>query len=82
MLNDSVEFDNRTIARTRLRCQAIRRIDRAAYKAGSGAAKLANYFVGQIVGTMNESKPAAQVVYDMIEEFIDASQGLARQLED
>ena len=30
---------------------------------------------------MNDSKPAAQVVYDMIEEFIEAAQALARQLE-
>ena len=50
-------------------------------RSGSGAEKLANYFVGQIVGTMNVSKPAAQVVYDMIEEFIDSVEGLARQLE-
>ena len=61
--------------------EAIQRIDRAAFKEGSGAAQLANYFVGQIVGTMNVSKPAAQVVYDMIEEFIDATQSLAHQLE-
>jgi len=62
--------------------EAIRRIDRAASKPGSGAAQLANYFVGQIVGTMNVSKSATQVVYDMIEEFIDATESLARQLED
>jgi hypothetical protein len=30
---------------------------------------------------MNQSKPAAQVVYDMIDEFIEATQSLARQLE-
>ena len=61
--------------------EAIRRIDRAAYQTGSGAEKLANYFVGQIVGTMNESKPAARVVYEMVEEFIEATDSLARQLE-
>ena len=60
---------------------AIIRIDRSAHRAGSGAEKLANYFVGQIVGTMNVSKPAAQVVYDMIEEFIESVEALARQLE-
>jgi hypothetical protein len=42
---------------------------------------LANYFVGQIVGSMNVAKPAAQVVFDMIDEFIDAVQGLTRQLD-
>jgi len=51
--------------------EAIRRIDRAAHREGSGAEQLANYYVGQIVGAMNESKPAARVVYEMIEEFID-----------
>lgn len=61
---------------------AMRRIDRAAHRKGSGAEALSNYFVGQIVGTMNESKPAATVVYEMIEEFIDATQGLAEQLQD
>ncbi len=60
---------------------ALQRIDRAAHRKGSGAERLANYYVGQIVGTMNQSKPAAQVVYEMIEEFIEATQSLARQLE-
>jgi NAD(P)H-dependent flavin oxidoreductase YrpB (nitropropane dioxygenase family) len=60
---------------------ALQRIDRAAHRQGSGAEKLANYFVGQIVGTMNQSKPAAQVVYEMIDEFIEATRSLGRQLE-
>jgi NAD(P)H-dependent flavin oxidoreductase YrpB (nitropropane dioxygenase family) len=60
---------------------AIARIDRAAHNEDSGAAQLANYFVGQIVGSMNESKPAAQVVYDMVDEFIDSCQSLAGLLE-
>lgn len=51
---------------------AIRRIDRAAHQAGSGAAELTNYFVGQVVGQMNEPKPAARVVYEMIDEFIES----------
>jgi len=60
---------------------ALQRIDRAAYRKGSGAERLANYFVGQVVGTMNRSKPAAQVVYDIIDEFIEATRSVARQLE-
>ena len=56
--------------------RAVRRIDRAAYHEGSGAEQLANYFVGQIVGQMNEPKPAARVVYEMIEEFIDSVERL------
>ncbi|MGI9615262.1 MAG: nitronate monooxygenase [Acidimicrobiales bacterium] len=53
--------------------EASRRIDRAAMNDDNeGAVKLANYFVGQIVGTMNESKHADRVVLDMVDEFIDA----------
>jgi NAD(P)H-dependent flavin oxidoreductase YrpB (nitropropane dioxygenase family) len=59
---------------------AIRRIDRAAHHEGTGANQLANYFVGQIVGTMNESKPASRVVYDMIEEFIESVERLNTQM--
>lgn len=58
---------------------AIARIDRAAAN-HDGAAELSNYFVGQIVGDMNRSKPAAQVVFDIIEEFIESAEKLAAQL--
>jgi NAD(P)H-dependent flavin oxidoreductase YrpB (nitropropane dioxygenase family) len=61
--------------------EALQRIDRAAHRAGSGAEQLTNYFVGQIVGTMNTTKTAAQVVYDMIDEFIEAVQQLGHQLD-
>jgi len=64
-----------------LSAEAQRRINRGAHTSGSGAEKLANYFVGQIVGVMNQPKTASQVVFDMIEEFIDASESLARQLQ-
>jgi NAD(P)H-dependent flavin oxidoreductase YrpB (nitropropane dioxygenase family) len=60
---------------------AQRRIARAAHTSGSGAEKLANYFVGQIVGTMNQRRAAGQVVMDIVEEFIDSVESLARQLE-
>ncbi|MGQ0830932.1 MAG: nitronate monooxygenase [Microthrixaceae bacterium] len=60
---------------------ALDRIDRAAYRKGSGAEQLANYFVGQIVGSMNTSKTSAQVVFDMVDEFIEVTQSLAHQLE-
>ena len=62
--------------------EAIARIDRAAHREGSGAEKLANYFVGQIVGTMNKAKPTSQVVYEMVEEFIEATESIASQLEE
>ena len=64
-----------------LTARAIARIDRSSHVAGSGAEKLANYFVGQIVGNMNEVKPAATVVYEMVDEFIDAVQALNTQME-
>jgi NAD(P)H-dependent flavin oxidoreductase YrpB (nitropropane dioxygenase family) len=55
--------------------EATRRIDRAAHNAeNEGAVRLANYFVGQIVGSMNESKHADRVVLEMVDEFIDAVQ--------
>ncbi len=61
--------------------EAQRRITRASHNAGSGAEKLANYFVGQIVGSMNQRKGAGQVVMEMIEEFIEAVESLSSQLE-
>ena len=60
---------------------AQQRISRAAHNTGSGAEKLANYFVGQIVGNMNQRKTATQVVFDMVEEFIEAVESLQGQLE-
>ena len=60
--------------------EAIRRIDRAAHNEGTGANQLANYFVGQIVGAMNESKSATRVVYEMIEEFIESVDRLNDQM--
>jgi NAD(P)H-dependent flavin oxidoreductase YrpB (nitropropane dioxygenase family) len=46
-----------------------------------GAEQLVNYFVGQIVGSMNQVKPAKQVVYEMVEEYIDAAERLAKTLD-
>jgi NAD(P)H-dependent flavin oxidoreductase YrpB (nitropropane dioxygenase family) len=64
-----------------LTAEAQLRINRAAHQPDSGAEKLANYYVGQIVGTMNQRKTSGQVVYDMVEEFIDATQSLNSLLE-
>jgi NAD(P)H-dependent flavin oxidoreductase YrpB (nitropropane dioxygenase family) len=61
--------------------RALERIDRAAHNKGSGAEQLANYYVGQIVGSMKQTKSSAQVVYEMIDEFIEAVGSLAQQLE-
>jgi NAD(P)H-dependent flavin oxidoreductase YrpB (nitropropane dioxygenase family) len=54
--------------------EASARIDRAAKTLDSGPGRLAGYFVGQIVGTMNEVKPAGRVVVEMVDEFIEAMQ--------
>ena len=64
-----------------LTARAIARIDRAALNAGSGAEKLANYFVGQIVGNMNVTKRSADVVYEMVDEFIDAINSVRTQMD-
>ena len=61
--------------------EALLRINRAAHHEGSGAEQLATYFVGQVVGSMNRTRGTGQVVMDMIEEFIEATEGLAGQLE-
>jgi NAD(P)H-dependent flavin oxidoreductase YrpB (nitropropane dioxygenase family) len=52
---------------------AQRRMQRSA-ASNPGAEQLVNYFVGQIVGSMNQIKPAKQVVYEMVEEFIEAAE--------
>jgi len=57
------------------------RISRAAYRKDSGAERLVNYFVGQVVGQMNEVKKSEQVVFDMVNEMIDATERLQRALE-
>ena len=51
--------------------EAQARINRAANTPGSGARELATYFVGQVVGQMNVSKKAGQVVLDMVNEYAD-----------
>jgi len=56
--------------------EAQTRIARAA-ATNPGAKDLVNYFVGQAVGQMNQVKPAAQVVLDMVEEFIDAAERIS-----
>lgn len=61
--------------------EAQRRIARSAQTSGSGAERLINYFVGQVVGSMNSVKPARQVVFEMVDEYIDVVTGLAKGLE-
>ncbi|MDH2428528.1 nitronate monooxygenase family protein [Sphaerisporangium sp. TRM90804] len=51
---------------------AMARIGEAAESGEPGARELANYFVGQVVGQMNQVKPARRVVHEMMEEFAAA----------
>lgn len=59
--------------------EAQARIRRSAHQEGSGSAQLANYFVGQVVGAMNQVKPARQVVLDMVTEYAEVAAGFAEQ---
>lgn len=52
------------------------RIHQASNQPGSRARDLATYFVGQVVGSLERVRPARAVVLEMVEEFIDAVQGL------
>jgi NAD(P)H-dependent flavin oxidoreductase YrpB (nitropropane dioxygenase family) len=56
--------------------EAIRRIDRAAYQEGSGAEQLANYFVGQVVGSMNHVKSVRSVMEEFAVEYADTMERL------
>jgi NAD(P)H-dependent flavin oxidoreductase YrpB (nitropropane dioxygenase family) len=60
---------------------AMTRIHRVADKPGSGGNELVTYFVGQVVGSMNQVRPTKRVVLEMVEEFIDAVERLHGLLE-
>jgi hypothetical protein len=61
---------------------AQRRIARAASNAGSGAEKLANYFVGQVVGQLDGVRPVRQVVLGMMTEYADVVRRFADEAAD
>ncbi len=61
--------------------EALARIDHAAAAGHQGATELANYFVGQVVGSMKAIKPARQVLLDMVSEYIDTVTEMAARLE-
>ena len=64
----------------RLSEPSLSRSAKAALAGNTKARELATYFVGQIVGSMNQVKPASRVVLEMIEELIDATQELEAKL--
>lgn len=65
---------------TFLAAPAQQRINRVAGQEGSGANRLATYFVGQIVGSLDRVRPARQVVLDMVDEYVDTVGRLGDQL--
>ena len=62
--------------------EAQRRIYRVAHHEGSGAEKLATYFVGQVVGQMNKPMSARRVVAEMIEEFVATMERMSLLVEE
>ena len=51
---------------------AFQKIGQAAAAGSPEAYRLQSYFVGQVVGMLGSVRPAAEVVYSMIESYIDA----------
>jgi NAD(P)H-dependent flavin oxidoreductase YrpB (nitropropane dioxygenase family) len=66
---------------TMLTAAAQTRVARSAATPGSGAERLITYFVGQVVGSMNRVRPAAEIVQDMVEEYLDTAARLAATLD-
>ncbi|MCY4142758.1 MAG: nitronate monooxygenase [Gammaproteobacteria bacterium] len=61
---------------------AFRRINQLAQTDHDGAKRLANYFVGQGVGLMNEALSVRSVVYNFMEDFAEASDRLTSMVAD
>jgi NAD(P)H-dependent flavin oxidoreductase YrpB (nitropropane dioxygenase family) len=61
---------------------SLARVDKLAEQGDEGAQHLATYFVGQGVGLMNKQLPAAEVVRQMAEDYLDAVERLMSSLGD
>ena len=59
----------------RLVREAQARIDRTAHN-NKGSEQLANYFVGQIVGSLNEVKSVRTVIEELVSEYADTMERL------
>jgi NAD(P)H-dependent flavin oxidoreductase YrpB (nitropropane dioxygenase family) len=68
-------------SQSRLSEPSLARSEKSAQAGNDRARDLATYFVGQIVGSMNNVKPARRVVLEMIEELIDATETLKAKLD-
>ncbi|MCY4129815.1 MAG: nitronate monooxygenase [Gammaproteobacteria bacterium] len=61
---------------------AFRKINQLAQGDHEGAKQLANYFVGQGVGLMNEAKSVRGVVYEFMEDYASATERLIGMTEE
>ena len=61
---------------------ALRRVDLLAQKGHVGAQALATTLVGQGVGLLTRTRPAREVVSEMVEEFLDAISDLSDLLDE
>jgi NAD(P)H-dependent flavin oxidoreductase YrpB (nitropropane dioxygenase family) len=59
---------------------ALHRIRRAASAGTPGAVQLVNYFIGQVVGSLDAVRPARQVLHEMIQEYVEVVEGLSEGL--
>ncbi len=65
----------------RLAREAQERIARTAHKT-PGAQELINYFVGQVVGSMNQVKSVRSVVEELVQDYADTMERLDNQIDD
>ncbi|MBI1884936.1 MAG: nitronate monooxygenase [Chloroflexi bacterium] len=63
-----------------LTAEAVHRIHRYAHVEDSQAKELVGSPVGQIVGRMNAVRPSREVIYDMVQEFVDTVNRLTELL--
>ena len=61
---------------------ALAKVNKLAESGHEGAKQLATYWVGQGVGMMNQSLSSKQVVYDFMEDFLNANERLAGFIND
>lgn len=61
---------------------AFRKINQLAQSDHDGAKQLANYFVGQGVGLMNEAKSVRSVVYEFMEDYAAATERLVNMTDE
>ncbi len=62
---------------TQLIQDAWKRIEHSAHKS-SGAEKLINYFVGQVVGSMNDIRSVRSVIEEMVQGYVDTMERIDR----